>query len=76
MDDEKYETYLFSYHHDGREWSFDIKAKSMDDARDRVRKLPMARYDGVLVAKIPAGLAGAGWFVRLWCWLRNQWVNY
>jgi hypothetical protein len=69
---EGYKTFLFKYFHDGAEWIVEIPATSMEDAQARVRKLPLARPLGELVAKLPAG---AGPLVRCLCWLRNA-VRY
>ena len=73
MPSEKYETYLFSYHHKGSEWTIEIKAASPEDAQERMNKMPLARYDGVLVMSIPAYMPGAGLFIRAWCWWKNFW---
>lgn len=70
-DDTKFEVYLFEYFHDGSWWSFEIPATSVEDAQARVNKLPLAKHLGVLHAKIPVGVPGAGWFVRLFCWWKN-----
>jgi len=45
-----------------------MPATSMEDARLRLHRLPMSRYLGELVAKVPAG---GGAMVRLTCWVRN-----
>lgn len=60
-------TYLFSYRHNGAEWSLEIPATSPDDAKARLAKLPNARFDGELVAEVPSAF---GWLARLWVWLR------
>ncbi len=46
-------TFLFSYEYEGSNWSFQIKAQSIGDARARLAKLALARYDGVLDEIIP-----------------------
>ena len=61
-------THLFTYRHDGGTWIVEIKARDAEDAKVRIARLQYATYDGVLVAKIPAG---AGWFAAAACWLRN-----
>jgi hypothetical protein len=43
-----FETYLFRYRYDGKEWGFEIKATSLDDAKARLSQMCFARYDGVL----------------------------
>jgi hypothetical protein len=66
---EKCETYLFEYYHDGCTWCFEIQASSVDDARERLNKLPRALFLGTLQMKMPVEL---GAFARLLCWLRNR----
>ena len=46
--------YLYTYHHNNTEWSLIIHADSREDADARIKKIPMARYDGVLMFKILA----------------------
>lgn len=65
-----YKTYLYEYHHDGSQWTFEIVARSAEDAQARVDKMPLAKQLGTLEMKIPAG-PGAGLFVRLFCWWKN-----
>lgn len=52
----KYATHLFSYRFEGREYTVDIVAKDADEAKERLKALAWAKYDGVLVARIPEGL--------------------
>ena len=68
MDDGAYETHLFSYRFDGSEWSIDIPARNADEAKRRLSALLHARYDGVLVARIPVAL---GPFAKLYAAFRN-----
>ncbi len=67
----KYEVYLFERLHHGSRWSFEVPAASVEDAQARINKLPLAKYVGVLHAKIPAAVPGAGWFVRFLRWWKN-----
>jgi hypothetical protein len=62
-------TYLCRYHHEDAIWSFEIKARSEQDARDRLAKIPNAEYLGVLQMKLPVEF---GIFARLLCWLQNR----
>jgi hypothetical protein len=64
--------FLFRYYHQGSWYVFEIHATSMDDAQQRIKKLPLAQPMGELMAKIPAS---AGALVRCLCWLRNMWVS-
>jgi hypothetical protein len=65
---DNYATHLFSYRFNEREYTIDIVAKDADEAKERLKALNWAKYDGVLVARIPAGL---GLFARLSVALRN-----
>lgn len=66
-----FKTYLFEYHHEGGTWMVEIHATSLDDAQARIRKLPLAKPLGELVAKVPAQI---GFIARAMCWLRNSLV--
>jgi hypothetical protein len=69
---EKWKTYLFEYYHDGSWWSLEIPAASEQDALDRLKKLPLAKFLGTLEMKVPARL---GLFARLLCWYHNRIAN-
>lgn len=64
----EHETHLFSYRYNGREYTIDIVAKDADEAKERLKALAWAKYDGVLVARIPSGL---GPLARIAIALRN-----
>ncbi|MGV1013712.1 MAG: hypothetical protein ACOYB4_01935 [Methyloceanibacter sp.] len=68
---DKYDTHLFSYRFDGREYTIDIVAKDADEAKDRLKALAWAKYDGVLVARIPRGL---GILARISVAVRNAYT--
>lgn len=70
IEKDEFKVYLFEYFHDGSRWTLQIPATSMDDAQARVRKLPLAKPLGEVVAIIPAS---AGPLVRCYCWIRNTW---
>jgi len=53
MSDTEHPTHLFSYRFNGARWSFDMKAKNADEARERLKALVWATYDGVVIARIP-----------------------
>lgn len=54
MSGEQYDTHLFSYRFEGAEWGLEIVAKDEADAKERMKALAWAKYDGVLVATIPS----------------------
>jgi hypothetical protein len=62
----------FTYTHDGAEWALRIMASSPEDARARIGRLTWARYDGEVVASVPAGL---GLFARLAVVVRNLFAS-
>jgi len=61
-------TFLFSYYHDGSWWDLSIQAYDLEDALARQKKFPNARYDGELMAVVPARL---GWLAKLVVTVRN-----
>jgi hypothetical protein len=65
---ERYATHLFSYRYADARWSFEIQAQSADEAKERLRALAWATYDGELIASIPVAPSRA---VRLVEWLRS-----
>lgn len=64
--------YLFSYRFGGSEWGVSIFAANEAEAREKIKAVGMARYDGELALRIPAAMPGAGWLVRFLCWWRGQ----
>jgi hypothetical protein len=68
MANDRYPTHLFSYRFEGREYTIDIAAKDADEAKERLKALAWAKYDGILVARVPAGL---GILARLTVAVRN-----
>ena len=67
-------THLFSYSYEGSEYSLEIPANSVQEAKERLSRMTFARYDGELVTVIPA-LPTTGMFVRLYTWTRNRLLN-
>lgn len=61
-------THLFTYRFGGAEWNLEIPAESAREARERLSAITLARYEGEMVAKIPAV---AGPLARLAVWFRN-----
>lgn len=51
MDDLK--EHLFRYRYEGRTYGFSLDASSPADAKERLKQLTFAQYDGELVARIP-----------------------
>lgn len=71
MNNENVKTYLFSYWYLGAQYCLEIPAASQAEAMGRVAAITAtAKYDGELMAKIPA--EGGSWLPRLICWLMNR----
>lgn len=68
MNKNTYATHLFSYRFDDREYTVDIVAKDAGEAKERLKALAWAKYDGELVARVPSQ---AGPFARIAVALRN-----
>lgn len=61
--------FLFEYDWRGERYSFDIIATSRDDAEERLRRLPLARYVGQVSGNpitVPNILSRALGSLRLW----------
>lgn len=65
--DDAFNRYLFEYRHDGSEWGIEIIARSPEEAKERLKSLAWARYQGEIKAKIP--LPTSGVFFRIARWL-------
>ena len=61
-------THLFSYRYAGREWSLELPGESATDAKERLRAMALAKYDGELVANVPAF---ASPLAKVVVWIRN-----
>lgn len=64
----EFRNYLVSYNYEGAQWSLEIQATSMADAKARLGRLAFGAVDGELMATVPAV---AGPFVRLLTAARN-----
>ena len=62
--------HLFEYYHDGSWYCFEIRARSAEEARERVNKLPLSKYLGEIQGSVPGRM---GWFARLKCRWKNFW---
>ena len=68
----KVKKFIFTYHHHDEWWDVHIHATDLDDAKQRVAKLPHSKPVGELVCEIPTGL---GLFARILSWARNVFVR-
>lgn len=64
--------FLFSYRFDGTEWGITIFADDATQAREKIKAVALARYDGELHMRIPAGASLFGLVPRLILWLRQR----
>lgn len=48
------QTYLFSYDYNGNRFLLHVTADSEGEAKERVRRIGAARFDGKLIATFPA----------------------
>ena len=63
----QFRKFLFTYHFHGTDWSFEISATSAEEAKERVKVLAFARYDGELEPKVTTearGSRGVGNWLR------------
>lgn len=70
--EKKLKTYLFHYRYEGVTYCTDVPAYTLEEARGRLRAMPLAQYDGELVMTIP--VVTGSWLPRLICRIRN-WLN-
>lgn len=47
--DDNFKRYLFEYSHEGAEWSLEIRARDLDDAKARLAAIPWSQYRGEIV---------------------------
>lgn len=63
--------FLFTYRFAGAEWGISIFAADAAEAREKIKAVALARYDGELHMRIPSG-PGAGLVTRAICWWQNR----
>ena len=58
--------FAFTYRFNGAEWTISIFADDPAQAREKIKQVALARYDGEIVKRIPVPGAGwiAGWLLR------------
>ena len=66
--------YCCTYRYDGKEWGFEIPARSEREARERLAAMSLGRVDGELAMSIPY-FPTAGLITRAIVFLRNWWVR-
>ena len=64
FDHEGFATHLFEYDYDGQRWGFEIRAKSVSDARGRIGAMTQqGEYVGILIDELPGWLPA--WLIRI-----------
>lgn len=64
--------YLFNYRFGGSEWGITIFADDATEAKEKIKAVALARYEGKLHMRIPAGVSMFGLVPRLIVWLRKR----
>lgn len=65
LSSKSFKVYLFSYQHNGARWDIQIPAVSPEDAKVRLSKIAVAKFDGELVASVPVPRTLFDWFRRI-----------
>jgi hypothetical protein len=60
----RFRKFPFTYRYDGTDWCIEIPARSLDEAKERVKVLGFARFEGEAprTPTAPAGRRPRGWF--------------
>lgn len=67
---DKWGDYGITYSLDGSQWTLDVRATSLEDAKRRVaRAAAFGAAYGPIVVSVPLWL---GWWVPAYCWVRNR----
>lgn len=64
--------FLFNYHFGGAEWGITIYAHNAAEAKEKIRAVALARYEGELHMRIPASVSLFGLLPRVITWLQNN----
>lgn len=64
--------FLFTYRFKGSEWGISVHAADPVEAREKIKAVALARYDGELMARIPAAIPGAGLLTRMIVWWKSR----
>lgn len=68
--------FLFTYRFGSAEWGISIFAADPAEAREKIKAVALARYDGELYMRIPVGTSMFGLMPRVIVWLRRRrWMS-
>jgi hypothetical protein len=71
INDEPWWDFSYEYDFEGKTWGFEVRARSLAEANERMKKIALARYSGQIDGKpIPA------WHGRFWVPLVVWWRNW
>ena len=66
----EFKEYLFSYRFDGKNWTVSVFAASPDEAKEKIKAVAHAEYDGEIMANIYMPIKAA-WFQRFIAWIKR-----
>nr|WP_314486694.1 hypothetical protein [uncultured Kingella sp.] len=66
----KFKEYLFSYRFGGKNWIVSVFATSPDEAKEKIKAVAHAEYDGEIMANIYIPVKAA-WFQRFIAWIKR-----
>lgn len=72
MKDTKQREFLFTYRFGGADWGTSVFADDPAEAKEKIKAMALARYDGELMMRIPAGASLFGIVPRMIVWLRQR----
>jgi len=64
--------FLFTYRFGGEEWGTTVFASDPAEAKEKIKAMALARYDGEIHMRIPASASVFGLVPRLIVWLRQR----
>lgn len=64
--------FLFEYRFRGADWGITVFAADADEAREKIKAVALARYQGEVHMSIPVAASVFGILPRLIVWLRQR----
>lgn len=68
----EYKTHLFTYNFDGAKWDFTIKAKTPEEAKERLNRMLYAEYTGEVMGSIPVSSGLSSFVSIIMRWFRSS----
>ena len=66
-----FKNYLFTYSYDNDQYSLEIPANSLDEAKRKLARMTFAQYEGELIVNAQA-LPTTGVIVKIYTWIMNK----